>query len=478
VSDHPGHSSMERHADSDEQLANSLRAIADSVTAQADLGEVESGAARVRSRRRVAAGVAAAAIVAAAGGAGFGLGRAASVDPGNTAAMDAPPPGGAVPATTLAPPDPAPATTAPQSVIVPDGEATTTVVPSDEVPPPPDVPRSAFPGAPMEYEFVSERITDNGERIRMLRGPTYGLDNFPGGWSPAPFCWPNGEMRVTLDSPDLVDVTSLPYFTELFDRVAVQVGSVGTSDGRPTRLALIQTDTDATEATITWSDGLNGSAPVITGSAIVAVSDATDPELLWHLDYTVALSGPTGTTSMTKAQLEHYDDPVWRTACEEPPPPLPDAGEQPSDPDAGQLLADRFGELWSLDVPFAEKQENLLDDWTGVVAAAQGARTGPNADAVASATRTLDEYVFTSPTEAWLRYTIVTNVGTFGQRYATATLVDGAWQFPRAAVCQDFSLAGSSCQPAVEEIHPPAWYERARSRCNELGSGESVCDQP
>jgi hypothetical protein len=477
VSDHSGPSGKERHVDSDEQrFANALRAVAESVTAQADLGEVESGAARVRSRRRVATGVAAAAIVAAAGGAGFGLGRAASVNPGNTAAMNAPVE--AVPATTLVPPDPAPETTAPRSVIVPDGEATTTVVPLDDVPPPADMASSSFPGAPTQYEFVSERVTDSGERIRVLRGPTYGLDDYPGGWSPAPFCWPNGEMRVTLDSPNLVDVTSLPYFTELFDRVAVQVGSVGTSDGRPTRLALVQTDTDATDATITWSDGLTGSAPVITGIAIVAMSGATDPERLWNLDYTVALSGPTGTTSMTRTELEHFADPVWRAACEEPPPPLPDAGEQPSDPDAGQVLADRFAELWSLDVPFAEKQENLLDDWTGVVAAAQGARTGPNADAVASATRTLDEYVFTSPTEAWLRYTIVTNVGTFGPRYATATLVDGTWQFPRAAVCQDFSLAGSGCQPAVEEIHPPAWYERFDSQCTELESGESICNEP
>lgn len=474
-------------APDEHRLINDLRAVAASVTAQADLGEVESGAARVRSRRRVAVGVAAAAIVAAAGGAGFGLGRAASVDTDNSAAMDVPPPAApveSVPATSaVVAPDSAPATTAPDQIGVPLDEdaAATSMVPIDDlIVADSEMTDSSYLGAPAQLNILSERTDDTGTRIRVLRGPTYEVDyavEYARGWTPADFCGPTGELRVTFDGPNLVDVASFAYFTTLFDRFEVQVGVAGAADGQPKRLAMVQTDTDATSATVAWADGVSGTAPVVEGFAIVSVSNAANPEAFWNLGFTLELEGPTGTTSVTNSELDHSRDASWRTACEEPPPPLPDAGEQPADPDAGQALADRFAELWTFEVPFADKTENLLDDWTGVVTAAMGVRAGPNADAAASATRTLDEYVFTSPTEAWLRYTVATDMGTFSQRYATATLVDGMWQFPRAAVCQDFSLAGSPCEPLAEQIFPPAWYDRYPSDCVDPESGQLLCNQ-
>ncbi|HUF98558.1 MAG TPA: hypothetical protein VMM60_10555 [Ilumatobacter sp.] len=480
----------------DQRLANDLRAAASNVSARADIGEVEAGAARVRSRRRAATGIAAAAIVAAAGGAGFGLGRAASVSNDNTSAMEAPEaPATTDPATTdpatTDPATPAPATTtveltAPAATLpeapIDDSASATTMVPSGDVPASAsDMTSSYYPGMPAQYEFVSERTDESGLRIRVLRGPTWGMgDYYPGaGWSPAEFCWATGDLRVTFDSPTLVDVTSFSYFTQLFDGVEAQVSTAGWADGQTMRVGMVQTDTDATDVVITWEDGITAAAPVVDGVAVVASpGPESDPNIVWALAYTIELVGPSGMTSVSSDEFDRYSDPVYREACEPPPPALPDAGEQPTDPDAGQALADRFAELWSRDVPFADKPHDLLDDWTGVVTAAELVNSGTYAEAASTAEHVIDEFVFTSPTEAWLRYTIYTDMGTFAQRYATATLVDGLWQFPRAAVCQDLSLAGGGCEPFVEQIYPPSWYQQNGAVCGPVEpSGDVVCNE-
>ena len=69
----------------------------------------------------------------------------------------------------------------------------------------------------------------------------------------------------------------------------------------------------------------------------------------------------------------------------------------------------------------------------------------------------LNDLVFTSPTEAWFMYEIhTTTVGVLGNRFGIVRLVDGDWRFARAVVCQDLSLAGAPCSPAVNDIQPPA----------------------
>jgi hypothetical protein len=121
----------------------------------------------------------------------------------------------------------------------------------------------------------------------------------------------------------------------------------------------------------------------------------------------------------------------------------------------------------------------LLDDRTGVDDAIAQVLEGGFADSAESATHTVEELVFTSPTEAWFRYGIDTSDGYFGQRYGTATLTDGVWVFPRALVCQDLGLAGGGCEPWVEAIYPPSWYERYGDPYNECRiseTGEEICE--
>ncbi len=71
---------------------------------------------------------------------------------------------------------------------------------------------------------------------------------------------------------------------------------------------------------------------------------------------------------------------------------------------------------------------------------------------------TIDELVFTTPAEAWFRYSIDTPGNDFDNRYGIAVLVDGVWKITRATVCQDLSLAGGDCGGGWQTIYPPGAF--------------------
>ena len=153
-----------------------------------------------------------------------------------------------------------------------------------------------------------------------------------------------------------------------------------------------------------------------------------------------------------------------------------------SPPTAKQLrrrCAERFDILWDRTLAEGEKPDDLLDDRTGVDAAIAQVFDGGFAEAAESSTHTIEELVFTSPVEAWFRYSIDSINGHFGPRWGAANLIDGVWVFPRALVCQDLGLAGGSCDPWAEQIYPPSWYERYGApygECYQNEDGTEVCE--
>jgi hypothetical protein len=451
-----------------------MRSAVAGVTARPDLAEVELGAGRVRTRRRVATGVVAAMLVAGAGGTGFGIGRAVSGgdDGAISAAADDDTDGTDATDSTAAPSDdPTVPIAPPRATVLPSEEAVADAVDERFS----DGALSSY-YEPQPMELIYERVLIDGVRVRALRGQSYGDDfGYPGGqWQPAAFCWGTGELRVTVDGLDVVDVSGTTFYEELFDGVELQPLGLGWADDRDMRVLVVQADAGYTEATVRWADGLTDTAPIIDGMALLVV-DGSSP---WEVEYEADLVGADGTRTITQADMGHWNDPEWRAACQEPPPALPDAGEQPDDPDAERTaIEERFALLWNTDID-RSATDDLLDDWTGVAEAIDGATTGDYADVVGSAVHTIDELVFTSPTEAWFRYSIVTDLTSFYDRYGTVALVDGVWQFPRAVICQDLGLTGGGCDPWVDNIYPPSWYERydAREECWETEAGEVVCE--
>ena len=142
-------------------------------------------------------------------------------------------------------------------------------------------------------------------------------------------------------------------------------------------------------------------------------------------------------------------------------------------------MRDVFTTLFGSTTPFEDQPAGLLDDDTGVAAAIEVARNGDYADAVATAEYTIEDFVFTSPTEAWFRYAINTGTSYFSQRYGTAHLIDGSWRISRGVICQDLALAGAPCEPDPGPIYPESWYDMYGSprdeACMESEGGETLC---
>jgi hypothetical protein len=410
-------------------------------------------------RSRAVSRVAAAMLIAGAGGIGFGLGRAAS--PSDDSVADAPEPTptteAAVPAITTAP-EPttssAPADTG--DVDSSNAVPTTVAVGSDS--------DAAPEGA--EHQLVWEQTTEDGVRVRVLLGP--GLPtSMPGdygvpGWAPAPFCWGTREMRVTVDGPDVVDVSYGQWFDEIYGGIAIPLlADVGWADGRPLRVVVVQLDGEVDEVAIRWDDGVTARSDVVDGLAVL-LAPGTES---WSHPYELDVAGPAGTSTVSQADLDRSADPAWREACNPPPPSLPDPGEQPADPDAERAaITERFAILWDQDTPPEDKPE-VLDDRTGVDDAVAAVYEGGFAATARTAVHRIDEIVFTAPTTAWFRYGIDTDTGYFGDRYGVATLTADGWIFPRALICQDLALAGGQCEPIAETIYPPSWYEQFGEQC-------------
>ncbi len=418
--------------DIERQLSEHLTRAAGRASATPDLAEVELGSRRVRGRRRVVTGVAAAMLVAGAGGVGFGLGRGAG---GSDAQVVAPADSGTARRRRRdhdhrsrrgrSQPDPANAT----------AQATAAPVPAPPLGAPGTMSGEFKVGADgmPTYELVAERVTDSGITIRALRGESwYGhdMDMMPpdtNGWTPAPWCYGDAELRIGLAGPGLIDVTSALWYSELHTEVAVSATHAGWADGQPMAVIAVQVADGVTEVAATSGEVSDRVAP--SGGLAVLLLPGIDP---YADGYDVEITDASGARTLADAELNQSNSPEWREACEPPPPPLPEAGEQPADAAAAEAaVRDVFAELFGSTTPFEEKPAGLLDDDTGVAAAIEVARNGAYADAVATAEYTIEEFVFTSPTEAWFRYRIDASTGSFGQRYGTAHLIDGTWRIAR-----------------------------------------------
>jgi hypothetical protein len=191
----------------------------------------------------------------------------------------------------------------------------------------------------------------------------------------------------------------------------------GWADGQPLGVIAVQVGDGVTEVAATSGEASDRAAPI--GGATVLLLPGIDP---YTDDYTVEVTDASGTRTLTEAELNPMNTPEWREACEPPPPALPEAGEQPADAAAAEAaVRDVFSTLFGSTVPYEDKPDGLLDDDSGIDEAIEVARNGVYADAVATAVYTIEDFVFTSPTEAWFRYTIDTDTSYFSQRYGTAT---------------------------------------------------------
>ena len=310
-----------------------------------------------------------------------------------------------------------------------------------------------------KQELIAERTTTSGITMR-AHLQDYGTEANPwvgqfGSWTPAGWCFPTGNLRISIVTASAVNISGASWFSEPKGGSAISTFSAGYAEGSPVFGAAVQVGAGITSVTFTTASGLTDTAAVVRGVALLAVNGPIEQ------DFTVTLTSADGTTSsQSNADLSlPYDGSDYAAACEPPPPALPSAGAQPADAVAAEAAV---RESWTVARDFnnADSAARLarIDDTTGIADAWQALSTGEFAEAAKTSSTTIQDFAFSSPTEAWFRYDVTTTMGNFTNRYGKALLGDdGVWRITRQTVCQDLGLApGSQCTPPVDNLYPPS----------------------
>lgn len=433
-------------------------------------------------RRRVVAGIGAAMLVAAAGGIGFGIGR--SLDDGDqvlapaadTAEAETEPavPQPASEADELAA-DPAETDEPPPAA---EASVPATEAPADELAVertvPADVVSSGGQGwsvfGDTEMSLLFDRTLESGLVVRAHLGQLWDepdhVDEYgQGGWQPPGWCYESGQVRVALGGPEVIDVGSVSWFREPFEGRSISWLTLGRPDGAPHRVVFVQAPAGTTLVTVAFGDGSVDSVEPQNGVAVLAVPGAPsriehdEGDYVWYeetADFAVTLDGDSGAVAVGSDGIGTWDNPTFVASCTPPPPALPEPGEQPADPVAAEAeVVALMTAIYGPDDGLTDALD-LIDDPTGVAEAREEVAEGSFAESAASAEAYVEELVFTSPTEAWFRYRIETDVTTLRDRFGIAVQIDGVWKITRATICQDLATAGGSCVPFVDWIVPPA----------------------
>jgi len=306
-------------------------------------------------------------------------------------------------------------------------------------------------------ELLGQRVTAEGTTLRahLIRDPE-GAFGGPVGWSPAGWCYPTGYVVVGVTDATIISVGQGPWFAEPYGQISGSMFVAGLVEGKPMTVLIAQVAEGVSNVTLHGTAGSDASAPiggglvllavvgVETGSSSVTVTSADGTETTWTTDEL---------TMAPQDQGERHE------VCEPPPPALPDAGQQPADVESA-LAA--FDAAWQRARDFNEIDEAVIaqyvDDPNGISSARENLMAGQYASAAAGASIVMRDHVFTSPTEMWFRYDLMTPIANFFDRYGIARLdPDGAWRITRETICQDLALApGNACTPDVERVLPPS----------------------
>lgn len=331
---------------------------------------------------------------------------------------------------------------------------------------------SAF--GPLAQELLAERTTDDGFTLRAHLGEVWdeGTETWgPGGWSPAPWCFESGQMRIALAGNGVIDLGTVGWYREPYRGRAVSYVLLGVADAQPRWVVVAQVPEDTASVTVTFADGSSDSVEPQNGIALLTVPGAMpepvsadefgyyEPQVP---DFDVEIEGGSAAGAVSSGSVGDWNDAEYREACTPPPPTLPDPGVQPDDPEAAETaIAAAMTGLYDFadDVP----SDRYVDDPAGVDDAGLAVRDGSMGEQVEGAQPVIEELVFTSPTEAWFRYRIdyPDAAVLLGQRFGIAVLVGETWKITRDTVCQDLSLGGGDCgdwQPVV----PPSVLEMQR----------------
>jgi hypothetical protein len=158
---------------------------------------------------------------------------------------------------------------------------------------------------------------------------------------------------------------------------------------------------------------------------------------------------PGGTTKPSGSSSSGSEDPATnglRAECTPPAPTLPAPGEQPADAAAARAaVVQAYATAYS-GIGDPNGKRDAVEDSDELADVIAQADSGSFAQQVKDASAVVTDVVFTSPTEATVRYDInVKDYSNFTGRIGKARLIDGTWKVARVTICADLSLAGATC---------------------------------
>jgi hypothetical protein len=305
---------------------------------------------------------------------------------------------------------------------------------------------------------VASRTTADGIVVHVQQMPDWNQANVGASvnWSPAPWCTPQGTLRVTMRLGEAVGVGQGARYLEPYGGVSATTLVAGYAEGTPFTVLVLQVDPAITEVTAQFADGSTDSTQPVDGYAVLAAPSAQAADVAMvggppTVGLSVTRNGET--ISFDPGNLPHPSEVEYQDACN-PPTTLPAPGEQPADPVAAeQAVRDVFGAAFADDG--SAGWTSNLDNTDGIQDALDQIMSGPYKDAAGSADHTMNDLVFTSPTEAWFTYDLFANNNNFDDRFGVAYLIDGQWKISRNVMCQDLALAGVNCVPEAGQLYPP-----------------------
>lgn len=308
---------------------------------------------------------------------------------------------------------------------------------------------SVHSATPLGRAFV--RTTADGVTLRVYRGtlppPTSEVPWF----DPPPWCFPSGTVYVGASTDVAVGTAEGSTYDELRDgQIGATAAVIGIVEGAPARIVVAQAPSGTERVEARFPDGTTDAMAPIDGIAALATlaSEEVDDPSLHDAAIEVRALDSRGSTlssaeiraSSPRTTSEYFEPRDEECRADRLPPP---GDEQPADVDAARAaVVDVFRRIHD-GTASPEDRAALLDDPRGFVEI-----TREIADQYGEPARTAQlgdiQLVFTSPTRAAVRFTVVATTGTF-PFFGEAVLTDDGWKMTRDTWCREIRLAGKTC---------------------------------
>jgi hypothetical protein len=430
-------------SDFEQQLRRRLTGRAATVAPRGDLDDLVERIAKQRARGRRASAFAMALVVVIGPIAGFGIARATDGSTARSASTHHT----SKPAVSKAPTFSATPLPPLKANGASSGESLGAAMPPNGL--------LIAPGDQLSLGRMFARTSSDGIALRVYGAALPAQPATVPWFTPAPWCSPNRLVQVDT-SNDLVAGTSRGYLYEKPQNdLAASSNLVGTSEGAPVWVAVVQSD-KGTTARATFADGGSDSAALDDGVAVLAHAVAKPADLqtlqgekldvqILDAGGSVVAEAPVYGNGETIFGNGGDPDPAACTA----PAKLPDPGpEQPADVAAAtagvtQAFADVLTGSSSLAV-----REAAIDDPHSLDDVYSKLLSGSFAQYVKTAVPHVRNVVFLSATEAAVEYDVsIPNYTDLNGQFGEAVFSGGRWKVTRETFCTQIGMAGVSCPP-------------------------------